>query len=146
MIALGRAVRGLSMRARTALTPFAVGRRLGVRGARWDRNPGARLEEIPSGPRPIEAVGTSVAAFVGLAQGGPLAPSYVDSWRSYTQQWSGRSPLGDAVEEFFRNGGSLAWVAPVESLEPEPSDARSRGLIGTSLWWPSSPIRPRRPP
>ena len=93
-----------------------------------DRNPGARLEEIPSGPRPIEAVGTSVAAFVGLAQGGPLAPSYVDSWRSYTQQWSGRSPLGDAVEEFFRNGGSLAWVAPVESLEPEPVRRAVEGL------------------
>jgi hypothetical protein len=29
------------------------------------------VEEVPSGSRPIEGVGTSVAAFVGLAPGGP---------------------------------------------------------------------------
>jgi hypothetical protein len=29
-------------------------------------------EEISSGSRPIDAVGTAVAAFVGLAPGGPL--------------------------------------------------------------------------
>ncbi|HEX5729137.1 phage tail sheath family protein [Microbacterium sp.] len=78
-----------------------------------DRNP-----EVPSGPRPIEAVGTSVAAFVGVAEGGPPTPTYVESWGSYTQRWPGRSPIGDAVEEFFRNGGSLAWIAAVESLKP----------------------------
>jgi len=30
-------------------------------------SPGVYLEEVPSALRPIEAVGTSVAAFVGLA-------------------------------------------------------------------------------
>lgn len=29
-------------------------------------------KEIASGARPIEAVGTAVAAFVGLAEGGPV--------------------------------------------------------------------------
>jgi phage tail sheath protein FI len=29
-------------------------------------------KEIASGARPIEAVGTAVAAFVGLAPGGPV--------------------------------------------------------------------------
>ena len=29
-------------------------------------------KEVASGARPIEAVGTAVAAFVGLAPGGPL--------------------------------------------------------------------------
>ena len=29
-------------------------------------------EEVATGTRPIEAVGTAVAAFVGLAEGGPL--------------------------------------------------------------------------
>jgi hypothetical protein len=29
-------------------------------------------EEVSAGSRPIEAVGTAVAAFVGLAPGGPL--------------------------------------------------------------------------
>jgi hypothetical protein len=31
----------------------------------------AYSEEVASGSRPIEAVGTAVAAFVGLAEGGP---------------------------------------------------------------------------
>lgn len=35
-------------------------------------SPGVYVEEVESGSRPIEGVGTSVAAFVGLAPGGPL--------------------------------------------------------------------------
>jgi phage tail sheath protein FI len=34
--------------------------------------PGVYVEEVSSGSRPIEAVGTSIAAFVGLA---PLKPA-----------------------------------------------------------------------
>ena len=33
--------------------------------------PGVYVEEVPSGARPIEAVGTSTAAFVGAAPNGP---------------------------------------------------------------------------
>jgi hypothetical protein len=33
---------------------------------------GVYMEEVSSGSKPIEAVGTAVAAFVGLAPGGPL--------------------------------------------------------------------------
>lgn len=35
--------------------------------------PGVYMEEVSSGGRPIEAVGTAIAAFVGLAPGGPLS-------------------------------------------------------------------------
>ena len=35
-------------------------------------HPGVYIEEVPGGARPIEAVGTSTAAFVGLAEKGPL--------------------------------------------------------------------------
>ena len=34
-------------------------------------SPGVYVEEVASGSRPIEGVGTSVAAFVGLAPTGP---------------------------------------------------------------------------
>ena len=34
----------------------------------------AYTEEVASGARPIQAVGTSIAAFVGLAPGGPANP------------------------------------------------------------------------
>ena len=34
------------------------------------RSPGVYVEEVSSGARPIEGVGTSVAAFIGLGGGG----------------------------------------------------------------------------
>jgi phage tail sheath protein FI len=33
---------------------------------------GVRVEQLEAGARPIEGVGTAVAAFVGLAPGGPV--------------------------------------------------------------------------
>lgn len=35
-------------------------------------SPGVYVEEVESGARPIEGVGTSIAAFIGFAPGGPL--------------------------------------------------------------------------
>jgi phage tail sheath protein FI len=35
-------------------------------------SPGVYIEEVPSGARPIEAVGTAVAAFVGFARRSPV--------------------------------------------------------------------------
>jgi hypothetical protein len=35
-------------------------------------SPGVYVEEVESGARPLEGVGTAVASFVGLAPGGPL--------------------------------------------------------------------------
>ena len=34
--------------------------------------PGVYVEEVPSANKPIEGVSTSIAAFVGLAPGGPI--------------------------------------------------------------------------
>ena len=34
--------------------------------------PGVYVEEIPAQSKPIEGVGTSIAAFVGIAPGGPV--------------------------------------------------------------------------
>ncbi len=83
------------------------------------KHPGVRVEEIPASPRPIEAVGTSVAAFVGLADGGPLEGSYVHSGSGFAELWPSDSALAHAAMEFFRNGGSVAWISPVERLTPD---------------------------
>jgi phage tail sheath protein FI len=37
-------------------------------------SPGVYIEEVPSGARPLEGVGTSVAAFVGTGGEAPPAP------------------------------------------------------------------------
>src|SRR6478609_5403983 len=79
--------------------------------------PGVYVEEISTGPRPIQGVSTSVAGFVGLAERGPDEAEYVTSWLAY-QRWFGRwtpgtSFLADAVQGFFDNGGRRAFVARV---------------------------------
>jgi len=44
-------------------------------------SPGVYVEEIDSGSRPIEGVGTAVAAFIGLAQKGPFnQPTLISNW------------------------------------------------------------------
>jgi phage tail sheath protein FI len=89
--------------------------------------PGVYVEEISTGPRPIQGVSTSLAGFVGLAERGPSItepaqshtdePTFVSSWAAY-QRWYGRwtpgvSYLADAVQGFFDNGGRRAFVARV---------------------------------
>ena len=39
-------------------------------------HPGVYIEEIERGPRPIEGVPTSTAAFLGEAERGPITVSY----------------------------------------------------------------------
>ena len=46
--------------------------------------PGVYVEEVQSGARPIEGVGTAVAAFVGFAESGPFhEPTLVTNWDQY---------------------------------------------------------------
>ena len=46
--------------------------------------PGVYVEEVSSGSKPIEGVGTSVAAFVGLLPGGPInTPMRISNWTQF---------------------------------------------------------------
>ena len=48
-------------------------------------SPGVYVEEVEAGSRPIEGVGTAVAAFVGFAEQGPFnTPTLVTNWSQYT--------------------------------------------------------------
>ena len=56
-------------------------------------SPGVYVEEVASGSRPIEGVGTSVAAFVGLAPTGPLnEPTLVTNWTQFTANFGSFMP------------------------------------------------------
>lgn len=79
-------------------------------------SPGVYVEEM-SGPRPIEGVSTSVAAFVGYtAKGTPNTPVFVTNFAEYQKHFGGfRSSEGPhytpyAVKSFFEEGGSKAYV------------------------------------
>jgi hypothetical protein len=80
-------------------------------------HPGVYIEEIERGPRPIEGVPTSIAAFLGEAERGPLEPTMVTSYKDY------RRTFGDvfardkflpySVSGFFENGGQNAYICRI---------------------------------
>ncbi|MHC3471798.1 phage tail sheath subtilisin-like domain-containing protein [Streptomyces sp. 7R007] len=80
-------------------------------------SPGVYVEEVASGSRPIEGVGTSVAAFVGLAPTGPLnEPTLVTNWSQYVAafgEFTDGYYLAHSVYGFFNNGGTAAYVVRV---------------------------------
>src|ERR1700684_1245575 len=88
-------------------------------------SPGVYVEEIDSGSRPIEGVGTAVAAFVGLAATGPTnEPTLVTNWGQFTRTFGGfteGSSLAPAVYGFFLNGGGSCYVVRIgadDTAEP----------------------------
>ncbi len=86
-------------------------------------SPGVFIEEVDTGPRPIEGVSTSTAGMVGVTERGPegvatLVTSFPDfrrqfggflNQRVYTDSWY----LPHAVEGFFNNGGRRLYVIRV---------------------------------
>jgi phage tail sheath protein FI len=79
--------------------------------------PGVYMEEVSSGSRPIEAVGTAVAAFVGFAEKGPVdEPVLVTSWTQFKRSFGDFVEgyhLAHAVYGYFLNGGGTAYVVRV---------------------------------
>ena len=83
--------------------------------------PGVYIEEVPSGVRPITGVATSITAFVGRALRGPVdeaiaITSYADFERIFGGLWL-ESSLGYAVQDFYRNGGSMAIIVRVHKAK-----------------------------
>ncbi|HWI07920.1 MAG TPA: phage tail sheath subtilisin-like domain-containing protein, partial [Solirubrobacteraceae bacterium] len=84
--------------------------------------PGVYVEEIPAAQKPLEGVSTSVAAFVGLAPGGPVnTPMRIANWSQFARTFGDAGNpeagpfmegayLAHAVYGFFQNGGTLCWV------------------------------------
>ncbi|MFJ8944046.1 phage tail sheath subtilisin-like domain-containing protein [Streptomyces sp. NPDC102395] len=100
-------------------------------------SPGVYVEEVASGSRPIEGVGTSVAAFVGLAPTGPLnEPTLVTNWTQYVAAFGDFTDgyyLAHSVYGFFNNGGSAAYVVRVGGSPAGASgDAKSPAAVGGS--------------
>ncbi|MCB0896789.1 MAG: phage tail sheath family protein [Nocardioidaceae bacterium] len=80
-------------------------------------SPGVYVEEMESGARPLEGVGTAVAAFVGLAESGPFnQPTLVSSWTSFADTFGGFVPgsyLARSVYGYFMNGGGNCYVVRI---------------------------------
>ena len=79
--------------------------------------PGVYIEEVPSGVRTITGVSTSVTAFVGYTQKGPVNKAVrVFDFGAFERKFGGLakdSEIGYAVRQFFLNGGAEAWIVRV---------------------------------
>ncbi len=95
--------------------------------------PGVYIEELPSGVHTITGVATSIAAFVGWAPKGPTTHAQlVLSWSDFNNQFGGldsRSVLGYAVNQFFANGGTQAYIVRlVDTTDAPPAAAATASL------------------
>src|SRR5262245_523066 len=87
--------------------------------------PGVYVEEVDTGPKPIEGVSTSTAGFVGMAARGPSVglPVLVTSFNDFQRKFGGYFDLSKlapafkghtylpfAVDGFFANGGKRLFV------------------------------------
>ncbi|MFF4664713.1 phage tail sheath family protein [Streptomyces sp. NPDC001282] len=98
-------------------------------------SPGVYVEEIESGSRPIEGVGTSVAAFVGFARKGPFdEPTLITNWSQFVATFGDfvdGTYLASAVHGFFSNGGGVCYVVRVgDGTEPPAEDVDNGSAAG----------------
>lgn len=96
------------------------------------KHPGVYVEEIPSGAKPIEGVATSIAAFVGATEQGPVnQPTLVHNWDDYVRDFGPISSNEDwmalAVSAFYLNGGKDAYIGRLVSPPVVPSMAYATG-------------------
>lgn len=108
-------------------------------------SPGVYVEEVPSGPRPIQGVGTSTAALVGQTERGPTGPRLITTWGDFERWYGGlvdpaTSYLPFAARGFFENGGVRAFIARVlgngalpASLALPTQDANGANIPGNAL-------------
>ncbi len=122
-------------------------------------SPGVYVEEVDRGTKPIEAVGTSTAAFIGVtaeASRKAINPdtgereavesvlnkaTLVTNWTQFTDIFGGfveGAYLPDAVYGYFANGGGACYVSSLRALnemdmaEPEAAPAEGEAAEGAA--------------
>lgn len=79
--------------------------------------PGVYIEEVPSGVHTITGVSTSDTAFVDFFARGPVnKATRITSFADFERVFGGldtRSEASYAIQQFYLNGGSVAWVVRV---------------------------------
>ncbi|MFI8826089.1 phage tail sheath family protein [Streptomyces sp. NPDC053431] len=94
-------------------------------------SPGVYVEEVESGSRPIEGVGTSVAAFVGFAEKGPFdEPTLITNWSQFVSRFGDfveGTYLAASVYGFFANGGGVCYVVRIDDGATPAESGESGG-------------------
>lgn len=102
------------------------------------QTPGIYIEEVSTGSKPIEAVGASIAAFIGVAPNPNARPHEafgVNNWTQFIKEYSGEgatsTPLSLAVYGFFQNGGGRCYIVNVGPDKELVGDGKKRKGIET---------------
>ncbi len=106
-------------------------------------SPGVYVEEFDSGGQPLAGVSTSTAGFIGLAQRGPAEglPTLVTSMNDFKRnfgsylsenQFGSYRFLAYAVEHYFVNGGSRAYIMRVAPNDAKPASGSAGSLTLTA--------------
>jgi phage tail sheath protein FI len=102
---------------------------------------GPYFEEIPAGVRTIQPVPTSVAAFVGYTEKGPVHQAVrIRSLADFEREFGSisASDTAAAAAHFFINGGSTAWVVRVGGTavesNPSPDELIGSEVDGTGMY------------
>ncbi|GAA2756214.1 phage tail sheath family protein [Actinopolymorpha rutila] len=100
-------------------------------------SPGVYIEEIERGPKPIEGVATSTAAFLGETQRGPQTPTLVTSYNEYLRLFGDiygpDKYMPYAVKMFFDNGGRRCYIARIAAADAATATIDIAGLTVTAL-------------
>lgn len=98
------------------------------------QTPGVYFESSDIGRKGITAVRTDIAAFVGLAERGPLhLPWPVESWRQFQTLFGDFVPFGYlayAVKAFFDNGGRRCYIVRVAAADARHASGDLVGMDG----------------
>ncbi len=97
-------------------------------------SPGVYVEEVDRGPKPIEGVGTAMAAFIGFTEKAEMVrdvdgeqlvenllnrPQLVTNWTQYVERYGNFVPgayMPQSVYGYFMNGGSRCYVVSVRTF------------------------------
>ncbi|MBI1170009.1 phage tail sheath family protein [bacterium] len=108
-------------------------------------SPGVYIEEIDSGARPIQAVGTSVAGFIGTAPDAAARPNEAVAVNNFSEfvrifvqgvmrpdgpAVPAGNPLANAVHGFFLNGGRRCYVSNGPADRPLGAPGTDLDLLG----------------
>ena len=100
--------------------------------------PGIYIEEVQTGARPIEAVGTSTAAFIGVAPNpdARLHEAYgINNWSQFLKEYSvenaASTPLAQAVYGFFQNGGGRCFIVNIGAKKELTGGGKQRKGVDT---------------
>lgn len=93
--------------------------------------PGVYIEEIPSGVRTIVGVSTSDTAFVDFFPRGPLNEAMrITSFGDFARVFGGVHPWSEAsyaIQQFYLNGGQIAWVVRGNMGDPQTATITLQG-------------------